>query len=146
MNKPKIIVLYGKGHCGKTTTLNLLIEKLISSDAVVLGGMPASNPEENCWIVLEYQGRRIGIITVGDDGKILDDYFHKLSTDCDIYVCASRTKGSSCKYITDTFPSILWLEKWSVSQEGNTTASLKKLRSDANEKQAWGLITAINAL
>ena len=149
MDKPKVIVLWGKGQRGKTTTLNLLIEKLISSGAAVLRGAPASNPEINCWVILEYQGRKIGIITAGDDEKTLDYYFRKLCIRCDVYICASRTKGSSCQYIKNRFQDhlIVWQEKWSVGIEGSRKTSVEDdLRKDANEKQVKGLIRTIDTL
>ena len=149
MDKPKVIVLWGKGQRGKTTTLNLLIEKLISSGAAVLRGAPASNPEINCWVILEYQGRKIGIITAGDDEKTLDYYFRKLCIRCDVYICASRTKGSSCQYIKNRFQDhlIVWQEKWSITEwSGTIPAELTQLQNDANEKQMLGLIDTIHAI
>ena len=148
MEKSKVIVLWGKGDRGKTTTLNLLIKKLLPLSSKTLAGKISCSITENSWIVLEYNGKTIGIITAGDDAKSLDDYFSEITTPCDIYVCASRTKGSSCKYIENRFSGhiIMWQEKCSITEWSGTTAALKNLQDDANEKQACGLIDAINAL
>ncbi|MDD5924294.1 MAG: hypothetical protein PUC88_05860 [Clostridia bacterium] len=146
--KSKVIVLRGKGNKGKTTTLNLLIKKLVSLPTKILDGAISDSITDDSWVVLKYMGKTIGIITVGDDAKSLDKYFSRITISCDIYVCAARTKGSSCQYIENRFSGciIMWQEKWSITEWSGTTELLKDLQNDANEKQASALIDAINAL
>lgn len=146
MNK-KVIVLWGNGGIGKTTTLNLLIEKL-SKIGTMIDGKIAKKPTDNTWAVFDYNGKRVAVITVGDDYAILDKYFKKIKTDCDIYVCASRSKGSSVDYIRNRFANgyIMWQRKWNISEEHGKLNSFSNLIDLLNEKQVEGLIETINLM
>ena len=141
-----VIALWGKERRGKTQTLNLVIHKLINSfHATLIDGIPPSDIKADSHVVLEYNGKKIGIITNGDDGKILEKGFCLLPNDCDIYICASRTKGSSCDYILTHFPQnkILWEEKWAVTGESTSMPCLDYLQNKANDIQALGIVEAI---
>lgn len=149
MKSGNVIVLWGRGSKGKTQTLNLVIQKLLSNfHATLLKGTLSSNIENDCCIVLKYKNRKIGIITNGDDGKILESKFALLPDDCDIYICASRTRGSSCEYINTRFSqnAILWQEKWSVTGGENYVDCLEQMQKQANDMQALGIIEAIDLL
>ena len=98
INNSKAIVLWGRENTGKTTTLNLLVYKLINIGANVLFGnfsrtvLINNYLTANHYAVFEYDSKKIAVITAGDNDKTLDDYFSKIDCDCDIYVCACRTK------------------------------------------------------
>ena len=141
-----VIALWGKERRGKNQTLNLVIHKLINSfHATLIDGIPPSDIKADSHVVLEYNGKKIGIITNGDDGKILEKGFCLLPNDCDIYICASRTKGGSCDYILTHFPQnkILWEEKWAVTGESTSMPCLDYLQNKANDIQALGIVEAI---
>lgn len=140
------IVLWGKGNKGKTRTLNLVIQKLLNDfRATLVDGIPSSDIKSDSRVVLKYHGKKIGVITHGDDKEILGKGFNSLPNDCDIYICASRTKGSSCEYITTRFSQcmILWEENWAVTEENAPVPFLEYLQNKANETQAIGIIEAI---
>lgn len=150
MKNAKVIALWGKGGTGKTTTLNILIDRMKSISRLVDIGKISVAPKDN-WAIFEYKGKMVGIVTAGDDGNVLKEGFKELDQKCelcDVYVCATRTKRSSCKYIESEFPdsNIMWQRKWSITIENGSMASLKKLQDDANKKQASALIDAIDAL
>lgn len=87
----------------------MLINKLINIGADVLFGNVSSAVlsnnylTENHYAVFEYDGKKIAVITAGDNDQILNNYFSKIDFDCNIYICASRTKGCSCNYIKTRF-------------------------------------------
>ncbi len=147
MKESKAIVLRGKGSRGKTTTLNILIENLLPLSSKIIRQSKNDGTDDR-WIVLEYMGKTIGITTKGDDKKSLEEFFACNKELCDICVCASRTRGSSYRYIIDTFYDsiIMWQEKWGVTEWSGTTLALKDLQDNANKKQAAALIDAIDAL
>lgn len=151
----KAIVLWGRENTGKTTTLNLLIYKLINIGANVLSGNFSSTAlinnylTENHYAVFEYDSKKIAVITAGDNDKTLDDYFSKIGYDCDIYICASRTKGSSCNYIKTLFSdnNILWIEKYSATWNSKKIFSyLKEFQYCSNETQALDILKIIHII
>lgn len=148
MKKSKAIVLFGRANTGKTTTLNLLIDKLTSKyGATTLMSIPSANANNDKAIAVKYNGLNIAIITEGDHANALDYYFGKI-IECDIYICASRTKSSSVEYISNRFLGnyIMWQEKWSISEQNLTSPVLKTLQDEANDLQAEALIKAINSI
>lgn len=155
INNSKAIVLWGRENTGKTTTLNLLVYKLINIGANVLFGnfsrtvLINNYLTENHYAVFEYDSKKIAVITAGDNDKTLDDYFSKIDCDCDIYVCACRTKGCSCNYIKTLFSenNILWIEKYSVTGNSkNIFPCLKAFQYCANETQAGDILKIIHIL
>lgn len=143
LSNKEVIVLWGKGDRGKTTTLKLLIEELINLGAKKIDGGD-SNLTNDIWAILEYKNKKIGIVTVGDDQQSLKKYFDKLNNECDIYICASRTKGISCDYIKTHFTDsvIIWQEKLSITVE-NKSVDLTRLQDLANKAQVSVLIETI---
>ncbi len=148
MEKSKLIVLWGRGSIGKTSTLRKLINTLLDAGAVQLSGSPSDEGKGDCWAVLEYKGRRIAVITAGDSANDLEWYFKKVTVVCDVYICASRSRGGTCKYLEERFAGhdIMWQAKWSITQQSNDTKILDMLRSQANQAQAAGLLAAIESL
>ena len=68
----RIIGLCGKGHIGKTETLNLLIDLL--TVATTRCAMPAPQPAgRNREMTFIYKGNTISICTAGDTEAILKD-------------------------------------------------------------------------
>ena len=145
----KLIILQRKSNRGKTETLNLLIRKLCD----LFGAAPITRTQntglnENNEAVLTYKKSKIGITTVGDDAGILEKSLSNLGSDCDLYVCACRRRGSSKDYLEDRFSGhiIMWQDKWSVLEWSGATAELRSLQSKANDLQALALVDAIHAM
>lgn len=106
----KFLVLWGKGNRGKTQTLNLL--------AVALGAACVDVKKDDHYKIT-YNNKTIAITTKGDDEASLEKEFKKLPPDADLYICASRTKGSAVKFIEKTAAGddVYWLAKTSLSLE-----------------------------
>ena len=145
--KLKIIALWGKESRGKTHTLNLVATLLkLNRDAVIIKGeIPADLSNDSIYIV-EYHNKKIGIVTCGDDGKTLSEAFDDIENDCDLYICATRTKDSSVEFARKEFYNILWVEKWSITTEHCELNHMDELRQKTNELQAMGIIDIIDAI
>ena len=147
MMTPKIIVLWGNKDSGKSTTLKLLSDKLLALGGSLFPVKSKTKPTNDIAVTIQFNGKKIGIISAGDN-----DYFQKsgyespdIHKDCDVYIFASRTKGSSCRFIRTTFPNntIQWHEKWKVSTENGISAEITGLRDYANNAQADALIMSL---
>lgn len=145
-NKPKIIGLWGKGSRGKTHTLNLVAVLLKNRGATIIQGQIPANLSNDSKYIVEYHNKKIGIVTCGDDGKTLSKAFDDIENDCDLYICATRTKDSSVKYVRKKFYKILWVEKWGITTEHCQLNNIKKLQQKSNELQAMGIIDVIDEI
>lgn len=146
-HKPKIIALWGKESRGKTHTLNLVatLLKFNRDAAIIKGEIPANLSNDSIYIV-EYHNKKIGIVTYGDDGKALSKAFFDIENDCDLYICATRTKDSSVEFARKEFYNILWVEKWSITTEHCELNNIDNLQQKANELQAMGIIDIIDQI
>ena len=96
---PIIIKLRGIGNSGKTTTLKLLIQEVINQGAKQLArGAIVDSPGDEA-AELEFNGKKIGIITAGDYPQYYRDGLDMLNNDCDILVFACRTSGKTTDWI-----------------------------------------------
>ncbi len=141
MKKSKLLVLRGTGQKGKTSTLNLLIDQLIRIGAVMEKEEWVDPSRHDRAVVLKIKGKKIGIVTRGDAGCYLAEDFKILRGDdgsegCDLYVCASHTKGSAVDYCREEFENILWQDKWGVQEDGKTISDLEILQDKVNDIQA----------
>jgi len=90
----RIIALEGDSSCGKTTTLNLVYDVLISKGAVVsvsktkVGGDP-----KDFEIILTYMGKKVAIYTMGDYSKSTIEAIEKYDLlGIDVLICAINTR------------------------------------------------------
>lgn len=96
-SKEKVIILWGRGSIGKTTTLKMLRALLLAE-----GGI-----ETQCHTVegdvcsrISLHGKTVGFTSRGDDAQSLREDFDRLG-DCALYICAARTKGSMWSVINE---------------------------------------------
>lgn len=111
MKRQIVIVLQGKGEMGKSTTLYYLIQALKNKKPY-----DDFDRYDKCDVIY-YKDKKIGVTTSGDNkDKLKRDIEKNLPENCDIIVCAARTKGSSVDYINDHFKKdlIIWLGRFSA--------------------------------
>lgn len=127
----KIIGLYGRAQCGKTTTLRMLFDDLVKLGSEVLSPLPSQGDARS---LLEYNGMLIAICTGGDTADIVDEnctYF--TTTKCDIGISASRTKGNTCDILNNYAQShklgVCWVRKniADIEEEDVNKAQVKDL-------------------
>lgn len=94
-----IFALQGKANKGKTRTLIFLIKELCNKQINKLF-CQKTGPEDYC-AKFKHKGKKIGITTHGDDRSVLENDFNLLGDDCDIYVCAVRTKGETVEFVEE---------------------------------------------
>ena len=104
----EIVALVGEGNGGKTTKLKKVILELCDNKGADIQNVAGVNrcstfitPQRlsNCtlkhymdghWdvsVVVKYNGKRIGITTIGDTWKLIEKEFNKMGC-CDVLVCA----------------------------------------------------------
>lgn len=94
MKNIKIIALLGKANCGKSNTLNKLIEHVQSIKE------PSTFFEKDHREVVHIQDKKIAITTPGDNiDEILENIKFFKKNDCDMLVTATRTRGETVKKI-----------------------------------------------
>lgn len=115
MNK-RIITLQGKSKTGKTTTIRKLIEKIENQYTVT----ELFNGEDRV-ISADIKGKKLGITSCGDTKSALENDFAMMG-DCDLYVCASRTKGDTIDFLNEQtkFGVLITHGKWYFSSTNNS--------------------------
>lgn len=132
MKKQTVIVLQGKGEMGKSTTLYYLIQALKNKKTY-----DDFDRYDKCDVIY-YKDKKIGVTTSGDNkDKLKRAIENNLPENCDIIVCAARTKGSSVDYIKDHFKKdlIIWLGRFSATSD-NKDFDMDELQKSTNEWQA----------
>lgn len=131
MNKKIAIALYGKANQGKTST-SVELFRLISNQ---------SSLNDIAESVL-FRNNTIGFVTSSDpyQGNLKEFQLqlqNRVSENCDIIVCTSRTKGESVRIIEETLSDydIIWL---------STLASPTLPFEFFNNQQAIFLLNLIN--
>ena len=144
--KKKIICLWGKGSRGKTHTLNLVAVLLKNRGATIIQGEVPSDLGKDSKYIVEYHNKKIGIVTCGDDGKTLSNAFGGIKIECDLYICATRTKESSVEFVRSEYYNIVWAERLSITTEHCKLNNIDKLQQKTNEVQAMGIIDIIDQI
>lgn len=96
----KMVIVSGWGNCGKTTSTNLVIYKLIeqgyivvsSSNGVFWNKLNASGERTTGgFVILQKDGKKIAVITFGDIVSDVDSVMKSIdSEEIDCLVCCSR--------------------------------------------------------
>ncbi len=146
MSQVKAIVLWGKANRGKTQTLNLaanLLVRNLKANPISKQSFPLTIENDHV-IVLEVFGKKVGIITAGDSDKELKAAFQKIPFECDLYLCPSRTRGSSCKFLKNRFgDSIFWISKWTLKNESTIILKEDYFQNKANLIQAQEIVEVV---
>ena len=90
----RIIALRGADSCGKTTTLNLVYDDLISKGAVVsVSKTQVGGDKKDFEAILTYKGKQVAIYTMGDYAyKTIEAIDKYDSLGVDVLICASNTR------------------------------------------------------
>ncbi len=140
----KILTLYGVGSCGKTTTITKFYKKICAEGGKTICKKEA---QKDSWWIVRYKDKIIGVTTRGDDGYTLKKDFENFA-DCDLCVCASRTKGSSIDFLKQ-FELYLLAKEAFCPHEKETHynfAFIEKIRDASNDCQAQKMLEIVNAL
>ena len=96
------ILLVGKKDAGKTTTMDLVYHKLIELGATEIKKreMP-KNKNRDFECVLSYNGKKIGMFTMGDEKSEINDPIVKYKDECDIFLYTCRSEWRNSITISD---------------------------------------------
>ena len=140
-----IFALQEKSNKGKTKTLILLIEEL-NKKGVNKEFCQKTGPEDYC-AKFNYRGKKIGITTHGDDRSVLENDFNLLGNDCDIYVCAVRTKGETVEFVEEKSKgdTLVFFGKatYAVPKSSELQDKLKSKQENINQCQAHLILCEI---
>lgn len=101
MDKKYFICDFARSNSGKTSTLNLFVNKLklfpqvthTDSNALYNGDV---------WELFEYDGKKICVVTSGDNSDDMKEWFEEaFEAKADIVVCASRSKGKTIDCVNE---------------------------------------------
>lgn len=116
----KVIALRGKPNCGKTWTLRKVHELMLKKDFKQVPEMYKDLGNDDFLDILEFNGRRFGIVSQGDYAKDHQSAFSVKShliwlceRGCEIAVCActtGETKGRIQAAI-NTYPGHVYIDK-----------------------------------
>ena len=90
--------------------------------------------------------KKYGLTTYGDNENLLKIAF-EFFTDCDIVICAMRTRGSSYKYIKRLNTDLVRVSKIYIEDDRkNITKNLYEQMKNCNEKQVEILIEILKII
>ncbi|MCG7656233.1 hypothetical protein [Wielerella bovis] len=115
----KVFILYGAANRGKTTTFNLLFNKLCCEYSEYLIYFERDEYSADFWAVFKKDDVTIGLYSLGDYGDEVNHNLYQLDAyRCDYVFGTSRTRGGSCaavnRYATlirNSEDVIEWIEK-----------------------------------
>ncbi len=110
MNK-KIIAIYGRKNEGKTDTIRRIVDNIKTLFPNSTDGLLKTEDGE-IFGTIQIENTRIGIESQGDPkGRMMtQDTLSKL-TDCNIIICATRTRGETVHYVENIASKspIIWI-------------------------------------
>ena len=96
--KKTILCVFGPANTGKTSTIRRVDEMLQSYGAKVVRELFEENDFAREYI---FRKHKIGILSLGDPGSSQTEHLEQLANDdCEIIVCASRSKGTTCDAVS----------------------------------------------
>jgi ABC-type cobalamin/Fe3+-siderophores transport system ATPase subunit len=110
---PRVIAVRGVNNCGKSTAIKLAYQRLLADSESVI---PVSRHlKEVRGAVMVRHGVRVGWISLGDIGRILEEGFANLVAErCAVIVCACRSHGGTIEYLDSLGYEVTWIKKQRV--------------------------------
>ncbi|MBO7125027.1 MAG: zeta toxin family protein [Bacteroidales bacterium] len=135
MSKKYFICDFARSDSGKTTVLNQLAKKLkqhkeivqVDSDDLRNGDM---------WYLFEYKGKKICIITSGDNSKDMEEWYGwALDYKVDVVVCASRSKGETIGCVNEYAEKgdyyVVWLSNYYCNSDESIIDTLNDCTAES---------------
>lgn len=122
--KKTIVALWNNPNTGKTETLRALAEIIINNltDIIPIFPVPlAVNQEDDLRLVVQINGRIIGIESQGDPNTNLLERLLELVNDfnCDVIICATRLRGETVGAVENIHENFdyetIWTSTYQVS-------------------------------
>lgn len=132
-----MICFWGLADIGKTSAIRHLWNKLAPT------ATPLYTSGDDICVIADMNGSRVGLESQGDPSSEQDFWLDELiEAECDVIVCASRTKGATVKHVEDKAAehgyTLVWLSPFSSPE--------KVVHSRLNEITAEMIIRLINEM
>lgn len=89
----KIIALVGPGSCGKTRTINLVYDFLISQGAISSNKKQEGANPEDFSDILTWKNRKIAFLSMGDYSyRVTDCIYEYDKLVCDVFICGCNDR------------------------------------------------------
>jgi hypothetical protein len=89
----KIIMLKGKSHCGKTTTLGMVYKKIIAHGGMSTNKVKLGGDRNDFSDIVIYNNLKIAFYTMGDYSKCIIDAMTRYDKDeVDVFFCACNSR------------------------------------------------------
>lgn len=143
-----IIALYGKQNVGKSTSIRGFYDKHVVGNplfSVEEGGAIAPNDVK---AKAKYKGKYIvGIVSQGDTAWHVNDGAKNVG-ECDVLICATRSKCGSVEAARGLSAEIIWVPKGSFSQDGDALSgeTLAQFHTQLAEEAADRLYQLLQAV
>lgn len=128
----KIISIYGTANVGKSETIKLVYTKLLKMfpDLTFLPSFAQIIPQKgDICVVFIVKNKIIGIESQGDpNSRIFKSLPLFIKLNCDIIICAARTRGATVKEVEKH--NISYVIKW-IKKDGEES-NLKQKNQDNN--------------
>ena len=136
-----IIAVWGTAAIGKSSMIKTIFEKLN-----VIGSFEEFISDGDIKAIGNYNGKLIGIESQGDpysrQGKSLGEFANR---NCDIIICASRTKGETVNNIIRISESFNYEVIWTSSFSGGNRGIMSN-EVDLNNEFSTAIINLIDKL
>lgn len=130
MNR-RIIALRGRGGIGKTTTINLLVDELVTRGWRRESRVFHGNGVDITDVYVGVDGVRLGVASAGDNFREVNDALKILSgARCETVICACRTRGATHDAMRKYSNNITFVNKTIVTDSDGDRAQTND--SDAN--------------
>ena len=133
LNMPRLVALKGPKGSGKSKTLIQVYEELIAKFPAAKNQFcPWSKDRRNICAVLNIKGKTIGIESNNHDGHTARSLKLFLNKRCDVFVCATSTRGISVEAVKSRFAErkITWLD---LPKPASESAKKKARRAMADK-------------
>lgn len=117
-----ILILKGAASRGKSSTLRFLIKLLLANNYTETQLSEGFVEDDDCFVVLEKDGKTIAIITFGDPGcetRVMERLIKCKENNINFIIAASRTR-----YEEDSVYKFLWDFVWDNHYYGIETSTI----------------------
>ena len=119
----KLIILAGTANSGKSTTFRKLYTNFIKGNTDFLIKSTFDENMADYQTIVEYKGYRVCIYSWGDNlDNVKGGMDYAAKNNCDILICASRTKGDGHEELKRCKCPQIWIEKarfWTTNALSN---------------------------
>ena len=139
-SKKYIICDSARAESGKTAVLSELADKLKSSKNIKQLDFKDLN-NGDVWYVFECKGKKICIITSGDNSKDMEEWFGwALDYKSDVVVCASRSKGETIGCVNEYAEKGDYYVVWLSNYYCNSDESIIDMLNDCTAESILNVI------